>query len=50
MLLIVGISGASGVVMGYQMLKVLKQIPDIEVHLDRIECGHGSQFSRHAWT
>ncbi|MDD4721345.1 MAG: UbiX family flavin prenyltransferase [Acidaminococcaceae bacterium] len=33
MRLIVGISGASGVVMGYQMLKVLKQIPDIEVHL-----------------
>lgn len=33
MRLIVGISGASGVVMGYYMLQALKQIPDIEVHL-----------------
>ena len=33
MRLIVGISGASGVVMGYHMLKVLKQIPNVEVHL-----------------
>lgn len=33
MRLIVGISGASGVIMGYYMLKALKQIPDMEVHL-----------------
>lgn len=33
MRLILGISGASGVVMGYQMLKALKQLPDVEVHL-----------------
>lgn len=33
MRLIVGISGASGVIMGYQMLKALKQLPDMEVHL-----------------
>ncbi len=33
MRLIVGISGASGVVLGYEMLKVLKRIPDCEVHL-----------------
>ena len=33
MRLIVGISGASGVIMGYQMLKVLKQLTDMEVHL-----------------
>lgn len=33
MRLIVGISGASGVIMGYQMLKVLKKIPDVETHL-----------------
>ncbi|WP_019554969.1 UbiX family flavin prenyltransferase [Propionispira raffinosivorans] len=33
MRLIVGISGASGVIMGYYMLKALKQIPEIEVHL-----------------
>jgi flavin prenyltransferase len=33
MRLILGISGASGVIMGYYMLKVLKQIPDLEVHL-----------------
>ncbi len=33
MRLIIGISGASGVVMGYHMLKVLKQIPEIETHL-----------------
>ena len=31
--LIVGISGASGVVMGHRLLKVLKQLPDLEVHL-----------------
>lgn len=33
MRLIVGISGASGVVLGYEMLKALKQLPDCEVHL-----------------
>ena len=33
MRLIVGISGASGVIMGYQMLKALKQLTDMEVHL-----------------
>ena len=32
MRLIVGISGASGVIMGYQMLKALKQLTDMEVH------------------
>lgn len=31
--LIVGISGASGVIMGYYMLKALKLMPDIETHL-----------------
>ena len=31
--LIVGISGASGVVMGHRLLKVLKQLSDLEVHL-----------------
>ena len=33
MRLILGVSGASGVIMGYHMLKALKQQPDIEVHL-----------------
>jgi 4-hydroxy-3-polyprenylbenzoate decarboxylase len=33
MRLIVGISGASGVIMGYQMLRVLRGIPDTEIHL-----------------
>lgn len=33
MRLIVGISGATGVVMGYELLKILKRIPDCEVHL-----------------
>lgn len=33
MRLIIGISGASGVVMGYSLLKILHQIPDIETHL-----------------
>lgn len=33
MRLIVGISGASGVVLGYEMLKALKTLPDCEVHL-----------------
>jgi 4-hydroxy-3-polyprenylbenzoate decarboxylase len=31
--LIVGISGASGVIFGIRMLEVLKRIPDIETHL-----------------
>ena len=31
--LIVGISGASGVVMGYYMLKALRSVPDMEIHL-----------------
>lgn len=33
MRLIVGISGASGVIMGYQLIKALKELPDMEVHL-----------------
>lgn len=33
MRIILGISGASGVLMGYKMLLVLKNIPDCEVHL-----------------
>lgn len=33
MRLIIGVSGASGVVMGYQMLKALRQLPEIEIHL-----------------
>ncbi|EGO62823.1 UbiX family flavin prenyltransferase [Acetonema longum] len=33
MRLIVGISGASGVILGYHMLKALKQIPGMEVHV-----------------
>lgn len=33
MRLIVGISGASGVVMGYYMLKALRSVPDMEIHL-----------------
>ena len=32
MRLIVGISGASGVILGYEMLKALKLLPDCEVH------------------
>lgn len=31
--IIVGISGASGVVMGYYLVSALKQHPDVEVHL-----------------
>ena len=31
--LIVGLSGASGVVYGVRLLEVLKAIPDIETHL-----------------
>ena len=33
MRLVVGISGATGVIMGYELLKILKRIPDCEVHL-----------------
>lgn len=33
MRLIVGISGATGVIMGYELLKVLKRIPACEIHL-----------------
>ncbi len=33
MRLIVGISGASGVVLGYRFLQILKEIPSLEVHL-----------------
>lgn len=33
MRLIVGISGASGVVMGYYLLKAFRQIPSVEIHL-----------------
>ena len=33
MRLIVGISGASGVIMGYTLLRELKQHPDMEIHL-----------------
>lgn len=33
MRIIVGITGASGVIMGYYLLKALKNIPDIETHL-----------------
>lgn len=33
MRIIVGISGATGVVMGYELLKILKRIPNCEIHL-----------------
>jgi 4-hydroxy-3-polyprenylbenzoate decarboxylase len=33
MRLIVGISGASGVIFGYELLKALKLVPDCEIHL-----------------
>lgn len=33
MRLIVGISGASGAIMGYEMLKALKEFPEVETHL-----------------
>ncbi len=33
MRLVIGISGASGVLMGYHMLKILRQFPDMELHL-----------------
>ena len=53
MRLIVGISGASGVIMGYQMLKALKQLTDMEVHLiitegavKNFECETNIEISR----
>lgn len=33
MRIIVGISGATGVIMGYKLLQILKNVPDCEVHL-----------------
>lgn len=33
MRLIVGISGASGAIMGYELLKVLRELPEVETHL-----------------
>jgi len=33
MKIIIGITGASGVILGYRMLQALKQNPDIETHL-----------------
>ncbi len=33
MRLIIGISGASGVIMGYELLQALRPMPDIETHL-----------------
>lgn len=33
MRIIVGISGASGVILGYHLLKALKTLPDCEIHL-----------------
>jgi len=33
MRMIVGISGASGVIMGYYLLKALRQLPECEIHL-----------------
>lgn len=33
MRLIIGITGASGVIMGYEMLKKLRESPDVETHL-----------------
>lgn len=33
MRLIVGVSGASGVVLGYEMLKALRRVPAVEIHL-----------------
>jgi 4-hydroxy-3-polyprenylbenzoate decarboxylase len=33
MRLIIGISGASGVIMGYEFLKALQSVPDCEKHL-----------------
>ncbi|MBR2215679.1 MAG: UbiX family flavin prenyltransferase [Selenomonadaceae bacterium] len=33
MRLVIGISGASGVIMGYELLKVLRATPEVETHL-----------------
>ncbi len=33
MRIIVGISGASGVIMGYKLLQILREVPDCETHL-----------------
>ncbi len=33
MRIIVGISGATGVIMGYRLLQILKNVPDCEIHL-----------------
>ncbi len=44
MRLIVGISGASGVIMGYYLLQALRQIPALEVHLVITE-GASKNFS-----
>ena len=33
MRLIVGISGADGVILGYRLLQALRKIPDMEIHL-----------------
>lgn len=33
MRIIIGMSGASGVIMGYYLLEALRQVPDIETHL-----------------
>ena len=33
MRIIVGISGASGVLMGYRLMEALRAVPDMEIHL-----------------
>ena len=33
MRIIVGISGATGVIMGYRLLQILRNVPDCEIHL-----------------
>jgi len=33
MRIVVGISGASGVIMGYKLLQILREVPDCETHL-----------------
>ena len=39
MRIIVGISGASGAILGYRLLKTLRSIPDMEIHLIVSESG-----------
>ncbi|MBQ6622736.1 MAG: UbiX family flavin prenyltransferase [Mogibacterium sp.] len=39
MRIIVGISGASGVILGYSLLRTLHEIPEVEVHLVVTESG-----------